>query len=264
MPALAPVAIRPTDAAADETRFSICTLVTNENEYQRMFQSFLQAGFDDQTEYLYIDNSQAQSQTDAYTGLNQLIAKSKGTYIILCHQDVICKDTAAHLKACIETIDKIDPQWAVLGNAGGISIKKYSKYFINGKSELEHIPPVPAKVQTLDENFLVLKKSANLGFSCDLAGFHFYGADICLQAAFRGYKCYTIPFLVQHMSFGNMDNRYFQAQKAFIKKYNLLLKSKAIQTTCSRFVVSGQAWKGKLANSKMGRFFIKEYHKRKR
>jgi hypothetical protein len=243
--------------------FTIGTLVTNMEEYREMVDSFKACGFDEGTEYLYIDNTGI-VQTDAFTGLNQLLSEAKGHFVILCHQDVVCKDSKAKLLQCIADIEKKDLLWAVLGNAGGIAVKHYSKYFINGKDELEHITPVPARVQTLDENFLLIRKAANIGFSVDLSGFHFYGADLCLQAAFKGLHCYTIPFLVKHKSFGNQDHRFEAARLRFIQKYSRLLKSKAIQTTCARFVISGQRWQKHLGNTRLGAFFVKEYYKRKR
>ena len=243
--------------------FTIGTLVTDIQEYAEMQASFRSCGFTDDTELLYVDNTGVE-QTDAFAGLNQLLAAARGKYVILCHQDIICKAPKSKLLECIADIEQLDSNWAVLGNAGGIHIKSYSKFFINGKNELEQINPVPAKVQTLDENFLILRKSANMGFSVDLSGFHFYGADICLQAAFRGLNCYTIPFLVMHKSFGNQDHRFEAARQRFINKYSQILKSKAIQTTCARFVISGQTLQKHLGNTRLGAFFVKEYYKRKR
>ena len=46
-------------------------------------------------------------------------------------------------------------------------------------------PELPARVATLDELLLVVRRDAGLRFDPEL-GFHLYGADICLQAHERG------------------------------------------------------------------------------
>jgi hypothetical protein len=46
-------------------------------------------------------------------------------------------------------------------------------------------PELPARVATLDEVLLVVRRDSPLRFYPAL-GFHLYGADICLQAAERG------------------------------------------------------------------------------
>ena len=44
---------------------------------------------------------------------------------------------------------------------------------------------LPARVATLDELLLIVRRDAGLRFDPDL-GFHLYGADICLQASEQG------------------------------------------------------------------------------
>ena len=53
---------------------------------------------------------------------------------------------------------------------------------------------LPAKVHTLDENFIVVRRAANLSLSHDLDGFHLYGTDLCLIADVLGGNRYVIDF----------------------------------------------------------------------
>ena len=100
--------------------FSICTLVNDVQSYRNMLNSFLEAGFGyADCEYIYIDNASSTTY-DAYEGLNKAISKSRGKFIILCHQDVLLRfDNRADLTQRLNEIEKNMPNWAVAGNAGG-------------------------------------------------------------------------------------------------------------------------------------------------
>ena len=66
--------------------FSVCTLVTNKQEYAEMIDSFHKAGFtDDHSEFLYADNSEG-NQYDGFKGVRAFLTKASGKYIIICHQ----------------------------------------------------------------------------------------------------------------------------------------------------------------------------------
>jgi hypothetical protein len=100
-------------------RFSFGTLVTDHIQYAAMRASFEARGFrGDDCEYLIVDNS-AGNVADAYAGCRDLLNRAKGTFVILCHQDVVAIDDRARLEACLAELDAIDPTWAVAGNAGG-------------------------------------------------------------------------------------------------------------------------------------------------
>src|ERR1700744_5719898 len=165
-------------------RFTIATLATNMVEYNQMLASYQRAGFtEDIAEYIYIDNC-GQNSFDAYEGLNMFLQTAQGEYIIICHQDVLINyDDVDALNAQIEKITKLDPNWAILSNAGGLENDLYHRIVSHVVYEDGHeqvIGKLPQKVGTVDENFMVIKKSANLALSHNLSGFHLYGPDICL------------------------------------------------------------------------------------
>jgi hypothetical protein len=103
--------------------FSICTLVTNMNEYQEMIDSFVASGFNEMnSEFLFINNSQ-KNTLDAYEGIRHFLLSSQGCYIIICHQDILLRyDNIEILLQRLKELEEIDPDWAVAGNAGGIGI----------------------------------------------------------------------------------------------------------------------------------------------
>lgn len=237
-------------------QFSICTLVTDKSEYAEMLSSFEKAGFSAPLcEFLYIDNSSA-NRYDAYAGLNLLLQRAKGEYIILCHQDVlIVKDSKNELIGLIENLNQIDARWAVCGNAGaaGPNHIVYHISYPNGRQMTKGNFPV--KVLSLDENFIILKNKWRLSFSNDLSGFHLYGTDICLNAKINGLSAYVIPFNLVHKSRGNLSTDFFSVRAAFIKKYNPFFRE-WVQTTVTVFYLSNSPFRFFIGN-KLVLFFIR-------
>ncbi len=229
--------------------YSICTLVTDLEEYTEMVVSFQAAGFDQEhCEFLYADNSRA-NKYDAYQALNKFIAQATGKYIILCHQDILLNhDNRADLEQHIQQMDKMDPNWAILANAGGSAIRKYAIRVTENDGSDFKLGEFPSQIHSADEHFILIKKSANLGLSIDLEGFHFYGTDMVQLANIRGYTCYAIEFNLLHKSNGKMDLSFFDQRKRFYQKYGRAFKSKYVQTTCTYFLLTGSSWQRRLLN----------------
>lgn len=242
--------------------FSICTLVTNFEEYSQMLDSFQKAGFDDsECEFIHINNV-GQNKYDAFKGISKFLTHANADYIIICHQDIVLnKDNYSKLKKCISEMNSNYPDWAILGNAGGIHIKKniYRIAYPDGKEFNDG--PFPQKVKTLDENFLIIKKEANIGISRDLTGYHLYGTDLCLIADILGYSSYVIDFLLTHKSFGNPDKKFYQLKEAFIQKYRQALKPRFLRTTITILYISGSSIRNVIFNLKWMISLRKFWHK---
>ncbi|QEM12816.1 acyl esterase [Mucilaginibacter rubeus] len=252
--------IRP---SAYKFRYTICTLVTRHEEYAEMLGSFIEAGFDtDICEYLMINNSEGNT-ADAYDGINLFLQDAQGEYIIVCHQDILLinKESKQLLDQRIAEMTKLDPKWAVLGNAGAVDrLYKRNVFKIaypNGKIDIKG--DLPQKVCSVDENFIVIKKSANLSLSSDIGGFHFYGLDICMGAEFRGYTCYVIDFLLLHKSLGNVDETFKRSFKVVKNKYTHFLRGRYVNTTIASFYLSGSPIKNAIFNTRLFRRVIKTF-----
>lgn len=219
-------------------KYSVCTLVSNLPEYAVMVDSYVKAGFNlDLCEFLYVDNSQG-NKYDAYTGLNKLMERASGDYLILSHQDIeLIYDTEPDLQQRLQEITELDPTWAVLANAGGADVKRVYRRISHPHDNLNQ-GPFPQKVISVDENFILLKKAAGLRFSPDLQGFHLYGTDICLVAEQKGYTCYVINFHLLHKSTGNMNESFYQARQMLMQKYAQTLTPRYIRTTCTYLFIS--------------------------
>lgn len=221
--------------------YTIGTLVTRPAEYRAMRDTFAKFGFTDaDCEFVMIDNS-GSSQTDAYRGLNQVLTAARGDYVILCHQDIrLVDDDRATLDARLADLTAKDPAWAVAGNAGADHRAHRFMRITDRYGDNQHIGPLPGRVVALDENFLVVRRSARIAFSSDLAGFHLYGADICLVAEILGYSAYVIDFHLIHLGEGRTGQAFIDSERQFRRKWARALRPRNIYTTVTFMHVSGR------------------------
>lgn len=233
-------ASRPVSA---ELVFSICTIVNDYSQYQAMLDSFKNSGFEATTsEFLYIDNA-ASNEFDCYEGLNLLIQQCKGEYLVLCHQDVrLLSDNYHVLLDRLKQLETIDSTWALAGNAGKTENGEYRIRItdLHGVDQLRG--PLPARVVSLDENFIVLKRSALLAFSGDLRGYHLYGTDICIQAEVRGKSAYVVDFHLEHLGAGIVTKDFFACADALESKYLRVFRHRLIKTPSTRVFVGAKRW----------------------
>lgn len=106
----------------------------------------------------------------------------------------------------------------------------------------------PASVTSVDENFIVVKRRANISLSGDLRGFHLYGADICIVADILGYNSYVIDFHLRHLGGGLTDASFNASRTALVKKYARSFRSRWITSTCTIAFLSGIPLVGRVLN----------------
>ena len=245
-------------------KYSICTLLTEKDQYADALASFREAGFTEpECEFLYIDNTTT-NKYDAYAGVNQFLQKAQGDYIILCHQDLILHaDNRVKLDQIIDEVSLLDNNWALLGNAGGTVPGRQAYHLTEYTGEQKHYlcrGKFPAKANSLDENFIVVRKSANLSVSHDLSGFHMYGTDLCMIAKILGYTAYVVDFHLWHLGGASTKAPVIKGahavssfdlnRESLIRKYQKAFTPGYIQTTCTIFYLSGSKLKNHLFNNK--------------
>lgn len=236
--------------------FSICTIITSKSEYALMKQSFIEHGFTQNTEFLIADNTNG-NVFDAFTAINRFLQEASGQYIIIVHQDVRCIDPVDKLTSSLNSLQSVDPLWAVCGNAGARGYRNFF-YYLNDNGRIDQSKNLPARVTSLDENLLIIKNGCNLSVSSDIKDFHFYGTDLCIIADFLGYHCYVIEFMVHHLSSGNIK-KMLELQPAFINKYGHKLRSRFIHTSCTKFYLSNSVLKNKIYNNPFVFFWLKAF-----
>jgi hypothetical protein len=234
-------------------QFCICTIVTNMEEYGIMKASFEKVGFNIGCEYLIADNTSGNT-FDGYNAIRRFLQESKAIYTIIVHQDVRCEDNVESLQECLNTLNNKDKNWAICGNVGGVGYNNIVYHIKN--NGIRKTEGLPQKVSSLDENFLVIKTCKQLAISNDVDGFHYYGSDLCIVADFLGYNSYVIPFMVQHLSKGNLKDLYLK-KPFFLKAYGKKLRPRFIQTSCDKFYLANSDKQNKFYNSSIVFFWIK-------
>jgi hypothetical protein len=232
-------------------RFSICTLVTRHSEYAEMVESFVSHGFTPaDCEFLYVDNSES-NRLDAYRGYNFFLTEARGELIILCHQDIVLlEDGRVELEQRLEELTAHDPTWALCGNAGGVSFARLALHISDRFGEDQFFGCFPARVTALDEDFIVVRREANLAVSHDLSGFSFYGADLCVVADFIGRSAWVIDFHLRHNGLATTGASFYTERNDVARKYRKAFRSRWIVTTVTYFFVSGSPIVSRLLTSR--------------
>jgi hypothetical protein len=119
------------------------------------------------------------------------------------------------------------------GHRGGLSLRITDPH---GVDQAQGI--FPQLVDSLDENFIVLRRSAGIAPSATLRGFHLYGSDLALQARLLARTAYVIDFHLQHLSAGKVDAAYLDCLVALEDRYFGLLELGRVQTTCMAPIIT--------------------------
>lgn len=185
---------------------------------------------------------------------NAGIEQAQKELMIFAHQDVCFPEGFLEdLEKGLEYLEREDPEWGAAGCFGVTrDNERWGYVYSNGWGILGKPFDHPRAIQTLDEIVLVLRKSSGLRFDDALPSFHFYGTDICLQAASRGRKSYAISAFCLHNT-----NQIFYLPREFWSSYRHVKKRwkhvLPIQTPCLRI----SPFPGDVINLKIREYVMK-------
>jgi len=215
--------------------FSVCCLVTRWEDYEAMRSAFELQGFDTaNSEFLVCDNSSG-NNFDAYEAIRKFLKEARGRYVVIVHQDAYPLEQSSKLMRQLVKLEKIDPKWGVVGNAGvnrRIWLRLVGALQMPEGAEISMDLP-SAKVDAVDENVLIIRNGSGVTVSSDLRGFHFYGFDICSVAARLGMSSYVIDYRWYHGSYGTIEGDFFSAKGALQAKLKEYFSITDSPTTCS-------------------------------
>lgn len=227
-----------TDDSTAGPDFTVCTLLRDPEKYDRLLASFARVGFDaSNSEFLAADNRET-NRFDGYSWQKPLLAQARGRFVIFCHDDIELLEAGhAELLAALADLDQADPNWLLAGVAGGrYRPRKHHRRFLRLRisdpfGEDRVLGSIPGRVETLDECFILMRRSRPVIGSYDLGGFHFYGPDLCLQAELLGGSAHVIDFHLRHHSSGTKDRSFRIARKRFVQKYAPIFPGRYLHCT---------------------------------
>lgn len=228
--------------------FSVCSLVRDQVVYDRLLETFGRFGFTaENAEFLAADN-RGGNQFDGYSWQKHMLPKCRGRYVIFCHEDIELVDNGyAELVARIEALEASDPQWLVAGVAGSPwrplnhSATAQALHISDVFGTDRRLGQVPARVESLDECFIVMRRLKPVLNSYDLSGFHYYGADLCLQAELLGGRSYAIDFHLLHKGRARADETFERIRNQFRQKYRRYFPGRIFHCVTGR-VAFGGGW----------------------
>lgn len=192
-------------------RIDVYAFVNDEAQWTEFRESLQEAGFQGPIRL-------SDRDTDPYETITRL-GQGDG-YAVLCHQDVRFDHGVGEreLRALINELSARDPCWTVAGNAG-VTREGRAIWRPEDPSGLSGVE-FPVEAFSLDEHFLILNRFSSPRCSGELSGFHFYGADVCLNALRDGGSAYIITTDVSHLSIGTRDAAYDEAKERFLSAWN--------------------------------------------
>jgi hypothetical protein len=135
---------------------------------------------------------------------------------------------------CIEKLEKVDLDWAVLGVAGATAEGVVGHLWSSGiNKEIGKRFDGAIEVESLDELLLVVNVKNNIRFDENLPGFHLFGTDIVQIAKSQGLKSYVIDLPVIHNDRPKyvFDGSYIDNYKFMQSKWKKILP---IQTSTEK------------------------------
>lgn len=209
----------PGSVARRPIGFDVYTFVTDDEQYRELLGSFAAAGFAPPlARFVALHDRRSPNGSDPYALIARIGTERNRQHVILVHQDVRLDQGAGvdELVGALQQLDGLDPDWVVAGNAGGTSDLRLVRR-LRDPHGASTDDTLPARVVSLDENFLVFNPARAPRCSPDLGGFHFYGTDVCLNALKGGGTAYVIDFPVTHLSSGRRGPDYDDGRARFVE-----------------------------------------------
>lgn len=195
-------------------KLSVITLVNDSELYARSRASLDSQGGDIGIEFIPIF---ADKQVwNAATALNYGVERATSDWVVCAHQDVLFPDF--WLSRFISSLAALPEKAAVAGLVGQRPNGSFAGHVKDPHGHLIW-GPLPARVMSVDEHFIALRKSLGPRFDPENPGFHCYGTDICLSVLELGFQAFVVDAPVIHRSAGKIDSSFGVSSAWLLKKW---------------------------------------------
>jgi hypothetical protein len=237
----------------------IFTFVTDRDGYSQMRRSFEEAGFtSERASFTELSGTGQPGEPEPYSTITKLVSDLSEPFFVLCHQDLRLDQGHGidDLIAAIRDLEERDARWAIAGNAGGTRALRVVRSLTDPHGDASD-DELPARVHSLDENFLVIRTGTGLRCSSQLSGFHLYGTDLCLNALDQDRQPYVIDFRVRHLSRGTRDTDYVTARDRLVAHWSPRFTACYVRTTIEVLFLSRLGLLRSFLGSVSARRFVK-------
>ena len=168
----------------------------------------------------------------AAAAINLAIPKARHQWVACVHQDVFLPD--GWDRRIAQQLEEAERRFGPIGVVGVYGVGEVIVSddptqrlgamrigWVNDRGRLlRDGPELPARVATLDELLLIVRRDTPLQFDPNL-GFHFYGADLCLQANEQGLAVVALRALCHHNSRGvGLPETFYRSAEVFARKWS--------------------------------------------
>jgi hypothetical protein len=155
---------------------------------------------------------------------SRALAETDADVVVLAHQDVyLPAGFLERLQDGLARLEELDPNWAVAGvigqdERGAVVGETWSSGLrqLVGEKVL-----APAKVVTLDEVLIIVRRGSGVAFDTEMPGFHLYAADLVQTARDQGHASYVLDLPIVHHSrpVVRLDAGYRRAYRYMQRKW---------------------------------------------
>ena len=147
--------------------------------------------------------------------LNAGVARAAYDLIVVVHEDVYLPPMwEGMFRRSLRLVESSDREWGVVGCAG---VRRRFGLLRVRRRGVGHAREntttwgrsfdAPEPVETLDEFLIAFRRDRGFHFDESQPNYHFYGVDLCLQAAAGGRRCYAIEAFCYHNARPRQDRR---------------------------------------------------------
>ncbi|HLU49250.1 MAG TPA: sulfatase-like hydrolase/transferase [Planctomycetota bacterium] len=154
-------------------------------------------------QWVLVENRENRRFSGISSLYHEALKEAEHDLVFFIHQDVFLPHGwEERVFAALAELESKDPSWGVVGAVGALPPRAGEPKELRGHwcdpSGYHRCGPLPHEVQSLDEQWLGIRRSSGIDFDSELPGFHCYGIDLSLTALELGRRTWALDAFVWH------------------------------------------------------------------